>query len=463
MSGSLKTVKEKALHINLDPTCYGAIVEIGAGQEVARQFFSVGAAAGTVAKTMSAYDMQISDDIYGKADRYVGRNRLLQMLEHEYSTLLQRLSATRPQSRFFSYAATVTARNYRGDNECHGWIGLRWQQSDGGAHSDILMHVRMLDNTNAAQSDALGRLGVNLIYAAYYLSADPRKVIASLLDDIGQDRIEIDLIHFEGALFATIDNRLMNLQLIHSWTTRAVMFDKDGCSIVPRDALYKRPVLVTRGSFKPPTKVHVDMSLFGMEQFCTLQKVDSDSVVRLAEITLSELVTGGKVEDGDFISRVDLLIQQGYTVLVSDYVRFFRLRSWLRQYTANQIGIVLSVLDFNYLFDASFYEGLEGGILEAMGKLFPDNTHVYVYPAIIDGRFVDLHNVSIDAKQQRLLQYLIENELLVAFVRYRIENLHISARHVWQQIADGPGSWEQACTTEVVASIKAKGLFGYPL
>lgn len=463
MSSPLKTVKEKALYINLDPSCYGAIVEIGAGQEVARQFFSVGAAAGTVAKTMSAYDMQISDDIYGKADRYVGRNRLLQMLQHEYSTLLQRLSATRPQTRFFSYAATVTARNYRGDNECHGWIGLRWQHAEAADYSEILLHVRMLDNTNALQSDALGRLGVNLIYGAYYLDADPRKIIASLLDDVGQDRLEIDLIHFEGALFADVDNRLMNLQLIHAWATRAVMFDRSGCSIVPRDALYKRPVLVTRGSFKPPTKVHADMSSYGIEQFCAVQQVDANNVVRLAEITLSELVTGGKVEDSDFISRVDLLTQQGYTVLISDYVRFFRLRSWLRQYTVNQIGIVLSVLDFNYLFDASFYEGLEGGILEAMGKLFPDNTHVYVYPAIIDGCFVDLHNVTIDAKQQRLLQYLIENQLLVPFLRYRIENLHISARQVWQQIAAGAGSWEQACTADVVALIKAKGLFGYPV
>ncbi len=462
MSPKSQTTHEKTLQLNLDDSFYGTIVEIGAGQEVARRFFKAGAAAGTVAKTMSAYDMQISDDIYGKADRYVGRTRLLQMFSHEYDHLIERLADCRPESQFFSYAATVTARNYKGTNECHGWVGVRLQYEVGGPPSDIIMHVRMLDNTNAAQADALGILGINLIHSACYLADDPKQLISALAHNIEQDRIEVDLIDFSGPKFADVDNRLMNLQLIHAWLTRAVMFDQTGGSVVPRDRLYKKPVLVTRGSFKPPTKVHADMNEFGMQQFSTVQQVEDDRVVQLAEITLSELVSGGKVEDEDFISRVDLLTSLGYTVLVSDYVRFFRLRSWLRQYTADQIGIVLSVLDFFYLFDKSYYEGLEGGILEAMGKLFPDNTHVYVYPAIINGQFVDLTNIKVEASEQLLLQYLIHNNLLVPFNKYRIENLHISAREIIKQIPKGDGPWEQACIPEVVKQIKQQGLFAYP-
>lgn len=457
-----QTTHEKALQINLDESIYGSIVEIGAGQEVARQFFAAGAAAGTVAKTMSAYDMKMSDEIYGKADRYVGRNRLKQMLDHEYALLVDRLALARPNTRFFSYAATVTARSFKGGNECHGWIGFRCQFRVGGPVNDVLMHVRMLDTTSAAQADALGILGVNIIHGTHTYFHAPKEIIARLLDNIGQDRIEIDLIHFSGEDYGGVDNRLMNLQLIHAWLTRAVMFDEQGQPVVPREKIYKKPVLVTRGSFKPPTKLHADMGSFGMAQFSELQAVDANEVLSMAELTTAELITGGAVDDEDFIARVDLLTGRGTVVLVSDYLRFFRLRSWLRQYTSNQIGIVLSVLDFNYLFDPSFYEGLEGGILEAMGKLFPDNTHVYVYPAIIDGQFVDLHSVTVAPEQQLLLDYLIANQQLVAFKRYRIEHLHISARELIKQIPHGDSGWEAGCNPDVVEAIKTRGLFGYP-
>jgi hypothetical protein len=455
------TTIEKALQVNLDEKCYGTIVEIGAGQEVARLFFKAGAAAGTVAKTMSAYDMQISDDIYGKADRYVGKTRLLQMLNHEHTRLLDRLSSIKPKACFFSYAATVTARNYTGSNECHGWIGLRFQQTPGGESSDIILHVRMLDDTYAQQADALGILGINLIHSATHRLLNPKEIIDTLSDNLGSDRIEVDLIHFEGSAFSETDNRLMNLQLIRSWLTRAVMFDESGASVVPRDKLYKKPILVMRGSYKPPTRLHADMRQFGDTQFKQEQAVDADNVVHLAEITMSELVGGGELENEDFISRVDLLTSQGYNVLISDYVRFFRLRSWLRNHTNNHIGITLSVLDFNYLFDEEYYRGIEGGILEAMGKLFPDNTHVYVYPAIIDGQFIDLHSVSVSDDHKLLLQYLIHGNKLKAYKQYNINNLHISARSLFKQIPEGSGKWEKACLPEISEAIKARGLFGF--
>lgn len=454
---------QKALTINLDDGKYGTLVEIGAGQEVARQFFAAGAAAGTVAKTMSAYDMQISDEIYGKAGRYVSRERLEQMLKKEFDLVVERLTASRDSATtFFSYAATVSALNYAKDNECHGWIGLRLQLRPGEEPSSVIMHVRMLDMDNAKQAEALGRLGVNLIYGAYYQTTNPKQIIESLLDNIGQDRIEVDLIHFEGPAFSHVENRLMNLHLIRSWLTRAVMFDSDGRSVPPRDMLYKRPVMVMRGSYAPPTKVHADMAYAGLQQFYELDGVNDDTVVPLAELTMAELVAGGKVDDSDFLSRVDLLAGLGYTVLISDYVRFFSLRSWLRRYTHNDIGIVLSVLDFSYLFDEKYYEGLEGGILEAMGKLFPDNTHVYVYPARVDGALRTLNDAPVEEKQRLLLEYLIANGLLVPCKSYNEENLHISAREIIKQIPKGDGEWEQQLHERVVSDIKTRKLFGYP-
>ena len=270
-----KLTQEKALELNLDNTIYGTVVEIGAGQETARQFFTAGAAAGSIAKTMSAYDMKVSDDIYGKVGRYVSRERCEQMMQIEHELLVSRLDGEREvDSRFFSYAATVTARSYSQKNECHGWIGVRRQLNANEPASEIVLHVRMLDDTNTEQSEALGILGINLVHAAYHLADDPKAIIQSLQDGMGADkRIEIDLINFSGHGFETVENRLMNLHLIRSWHCRAVMFDKEGLSIVPASALRKRDPIVIRGSFKPPTKVHMDMkaaaikAVFG-RRFC---------------------------------------------------------------------------------------------------------------------------------------------------------------------------------------------------
>lgn len=454
---------QKALTINLDPDKYGTVVEIGAGQEVARNFFSAGAAAGTIAKTMSAYDMQVSDEIYGRAKRYVGRERLEQMLAKEYDLLIRRLTDVRSkETTYFAYAATVAAKSYGKESECHAWVGVRLQLRPGEAPNDIILHVRMLDQENAAQSEALGILGVNLIFGAFYHSQKPKEIIRGLLDNIGQDRLDIDLIHFAGPAFPFVDNRLMNLQLIHNWCTRAVMFTADGVSVPPREVLYRKPVMVIRGSFKPVTKVHIDMTLSGLDQFLGVAGVDKDNTVTLAEITMAELVSGQNTHDPDFLSRVELLNAMGYAVLVSDYLRFFKLRSWLRQFTQNPIGIVLSVLDFDYLFDQQFYEGLEGGIMEAMGKLFPDNTHVYVYPARVKGDLVTLENVKVPEQHHYLLKYLVANDRLVPAEVINEEHLHISARELSQQIPQGHGDWEAGVPEKALQKIFDDRLFGYP-
>lgn len=460
------TTDHKALAINLDRYKYGSIVEIGAGQEVARRFFSVGAAAGTIAKTMSAYDMAVSDDIYGHVDRYVSRSRLLQMLEKEFTQVVERLAHVRARNTtFFAYAATVTARSFKQKNECHGWVGIRLQLHPGARPSDVVLHVRMLDQDNAQQSEALGILGVNLIYGAFMHHQNPEWVVEGLADGLGSDRIEVDLIHFSGPYFEEVENRLMNLHLIRSWLTRAVVFNPAGEVVVPGELFYRKPVMVMRGNFKPVTLVNVDMMSAGLKQFSQLAAVNENEILSLAEITMNSLVSGDNVDGADFLARIDLLSSQGYTVMISDYVRFFRLRAYLRRYTQKPIGIVLSVRDFDFLFDEKYYEGLEGGILEAFGKLFPDNTHVYVYPSRPrhgDAKaLVTLDNVEVPANLRHLLAFLEENQKLIAVRPHDDSHLHIDVTEVLSGLRRGRGEWEQHVPEAVAARIMESRLLGF--
>ncbi|MCK9505770.1 MAG: hypothetical protein M0Q95_16530 [Porticoccaceae bacterium] len=451
------STEQKALTINLDEQRYGTIVEIGAGQEVARQFFSAGAAAGTIAKTSSAYDMQISDAIYGKAERYVSRERVCQMMDHEFQLLLERLAHRRSRNTtYFCYAATVTAKSYKQSSECHGWVGIKLQMYPGAPPSEIVLHVRMMDETNRLQSEALGILGVNLIYGAFYFPMKPKQLIEGLLDNLEQGRIEIDLINFTGPYFEEVDQRLMNLHLVRSWCCRAVMFDADNQPVVPGEVLRKKNTLVLRGSFRVPTKVHADMMEGALRQFVENEPISRDDITTLAEITMAELASDKDEADRGFLDRVDLLTALGYNVLVSDYLRFFRLRSWIRRYTSNTIGIVLSVLDFGQLFDLRYYEGLEGGILEAMGKLFSDNTHVYVYPAIIDGQLVDLDNVQVPENLSHLLRHLVANQAMVPAHYYREEHLHISPSETLRLLEVDDPVWQENVPDAVAEAIKQR-------
>src|SRR5688572_20022702 len=245
---------QKALQINLDQTKYGTFSEIGAGQEVARWFFRVGGASGTIAKTISAYDMTISDAIYGHSERYVSRQRLYSMLDHEFGLLSERLKQKRGSTtKFFVFANTCAARSYTRRDETHGWMGVRFQTHPGAEPSDIFIHVRMWDRENLQQQEALGILGVNLIHAALYLFRDPQAVVSALLDNVGSDRVEVDYVKFSGAEFGAVDNRLLALQLVEHGLTNATMFLPNGELVQPADALYHKCILVERGSFRPLT------------------------------------------------------------------------------------------------------------------------------------------------------------------------------------------------------------------
>ncbi|MQY51397.1 TonB-dependent receptor [Rhodocyclus tenuis] len=459
------TTDQKALTVNLDRYKYGSIVEIGAGQEVARRFFQAGAAAGTVAKTMSAYDMAVSDDIYGQVDRYVSRARLVQMLDKEFTQVVARLAHVRPKNTtFFAYAATVTARSFKQKNECHGWVGIRLQLHPGAEPSDVILHVRMLDHENTQQCEALGILGVNLIHGAFFHHDHPEWIVEGLADGLGSERIEVDLIDFSGPYFEEVENRLMNLHLIRSWLTRAVIFNPAGEVVVPGELFHRKPVMVMRGSFKPVTCVNIDMMAAGQRQFGQLAEVSDKEIVSLAEITMNSLISGDNVDGADFLARIDLLASQGFTVMISDYLRFFRLRAYLRRYTQKPIGIVLSVRDFNSLFNEKYYEGLEGGILEAFGKLFPDRTHVYVYPARAssgDATLITLDNVQVPPKLRYLLAHLVENNKLLAVHPLDDSRLHIDATEVQASLRRGRGEWENDVPEAVAKRIIEARLLGY--
>ncbi|WP_076420570.1 MULTISPECIES: nicotinate-nucleotide adenylyltransferase [Colwelliaceae] len=463
---SSRTTSNKALRLNLDEKKYGTIVEIGAGQEVARQFFLAGAAAGTIAKTMSAYDMKFSDAIYGVQEdrRYVSKARVKAMMAQEFDLVVDRVGDIRSKSsRYFSYAATVAAKSFNRKNECHAWCGVRVQMYPGAEPSTITIHVRMHDDTAEAQQQALGDLGVNLIYAAYYYFENPKNIIDSLSDNIGKDRIEIDAIEFEGPYFEDIDNRAINLHLIRSWKTRAIMFKPDGSVTVPADMLYKKNVLTIRGSFKPATKLNVDMIEQGTKSFNAINGLDGKSTIAIAEISLNDLHgNDAKVPEADIIARVQLLNALGYSVMISDYTRYFSLRAYFRQYTQLQIGIVVGMMNMRQIFDEEFYRGVEGGILEAFGKLFPDNTRIFVYPELENGEeLVDFTQVKVPAHLRFLYQHLLENHFISGIECSDKKLLKIYSREALKQISAGKSGWEDNVPEAIVKEIKEKKLLGY--
>lgn len=456
----------KALEINLDNCKYGTIVEIGAGQEVARNFFRAGGAAGTVAKTMSAYDMQVSDDIYGAEEtkRYVSRSRLIKMLDKEYTAVTDLLTPSRPKNTtFFSYAATVTAKSYLQKRECHGWVGIRLQLYREATPSDIILHVRMLDDDGSSQQEALGVLGVNLIHAAFNYFTKPKEIIEALLDDIGNKRLEIDMIHFSGPYFEEIENRLMNLHLIHSNLTHAIMFNPQGEVEIPSELLYKKNVLVTRGSFTPLTKVHLDMTKCGEQHFSQIESINSERTLVLAELTMASLTVGNKIDDADFLARVDMLNTQGYTVMISNYLRYFRLRAYFRRYTKLQIGIIVGISNLELIFDEEYYEGLEGGILEAFAKLFPDNTRLYIYPTKDPEtkELITADNFQPLEKLKYLYRHFLDNDYLVGLDGVDESLLETNLAQILLDIKKGRGDWEEHVPESITEMIVNKKLLGF--
>src|SRR6059036_4239739 len=387
----------KAFQINLDRQKYGTFAEIGAGQEVARRFFHVGGAAGTIAKTMSAYDMTFSDAIYGPADRYVSRVRLNTMLDHEYDLLIERLDEQfGAEKTFFVFADTVAARSFKERNESHGWLGVRFQSHPRAQPNQIIIHVRMLDEANVEQQEALGVIGVNLLHGAFY-HRQPEKLISSLQENLPAGRLEVDMIKFSGPLFQKVDNRLMSLQLVSQGLTNAVMFKADGETVQPAEVFYKKAILVERGSFRPVTYATNDMLDGARRVFLKQCDCSEEEVVVLMEMTLENLLADGQVDHADFLARVDILGALGRTVLISRFREYYRLAGYLFRYTTRAIGLVMGVPSLIEIFNEKYYASLEGGILEALGRMFKGGLKLYVYPMFNEptGKIVTAKEVKV--------------------------------------------------------------------
>lgn len=484
----LLTTNRKALTINLDEPKYGTFAEIGAGQEVARIFFQAGGAAGTVAKSMSAYDMTFSDAIYGKAPRYVSRERLGLMLDHEYTLLLERLDEKRGDTTtFFAFADTVAARNYKGTNECHGWMGLRFQTEPHGPSSEIMMHVRMWDKDNVLQQQALGIVGTNLIYGAFYYAKDPEKLIRSLLDNVGPERIEVDMLKMSGPAFEHVDNRLMSLYLVRHKLTNAVMFGTAGEVLQPSEVLYKKAVLVERGGFRPVTHVNVDMLNCACAQFMQEPQVKGKDLLVLMEITMNNLLSAGELDAQDFLSRVDLLGDIGFTVLISNYSEYYRLTTYFRRYTQEMIGVAMGINNLLEVFNEKYYESLPGGILENFGRLFRNAVKLYIYPmqqhayerylatdrpadvatpaagsSFAANVLINAKNLQVESHLTNLYAHLLENHYIECIVGFDRSVLGILSRDVLRRIQENDPTWETMVPPPVASAIKKRGLFGHP-
>lgn len=456
---------QKALKINLDPRWYGTFAEIGAGQEVVRWFFRVGGAAGTVAKSMSAYDMTVSDAIYGSGDRYVSQSRCQAMLDREYGLNIERLGTQRGETTaFFAFADTVVARSYKGGNECHGWMGLKFQSRPHDEPSQIMIHVRMLDSEASLQQEALGIVGVNLLCGCFFLHHEPESLVESLLDKLTTGRIEIDMIKFEGIEFRSVDNRLMALKLVQLGLSGAAMFGANGEVLQPSDVLYKKAVLVERGSFRPPTHVNFDMLECALKKFTCDPSVADKEVLPIFELTMRNLLAGGRdVDRRDFLARVDLLAACGMTVLISDYFEYYRLAAYLSWRTKERIGIVMGVPSLIELFDEKYYTALPGGILESFGRLFKHNLKLYVYPLFDEatGNIITKDTMQVAPELEKLYGYLADRGSFVGLDNYNPDVINIFSRDLLAKISAGDSSWESGVPQEVAELIRMRRFFGY--
>jgi hypothetical protein len=454
---------QKAIQINLDNSKYGTFAEIGAGQEVARWFFRVGGAAGTIAKSISAYDMTVSDAIYGASGRYVSRQRLETMLTYEYGLMTERLAAERGgNTRFFVFADTVAAKSFTRQDNWHGWMGIRFQASPGSQPSQIILHLGLLDRETVLQQEAIGIVGVNLIHSALY-EADPVAAVKQLLDGLSAERIEVDLIEFSGPAYSGVDNRLLILELVHCGLTNAAMFMPDGRVVQAAEAFYKRAILVLRGSFRPVTNVAVDMLHCALALFQQEPANQGEEVLVVTEMTLRNVQKGNIIDNRDFLDRVDLLRTLDRPVLISNFGEFYRLANYLQRFTTKLIGLVMGVPTLRALFDENYYTHLAGGILESFGRMFKNDLKLYVYPQldVQTGSIVTARELRVAPKLQHLYNFLIENGHIEPIGNYKPEYLSILSADVYRRLQEGDPTWVDEVPPNVALLICQRHLMGY--
>ena len=461
----IPSIKDKALRINLNENIYGTFSEIGAGQETVRHFFRAGGSSGTIAKAMSAYDKDFSDSIYGEErdGRYVTESRLKKMLSHEVDLIEKRLKREKhPSKMFFSYANTVATIDFAKQFKGHGWVGISFQMEPNEGYNDIILHIRFKETDVHLQQETLGILGVNLIYGAFYKHEKPRNILKYLYDHLDKDRLEIDTINFSGPRFAQVDNRLMSLQLVKNGMTDAVMFNPNGKNILPAAHLYKKNILALRGSFRPVTKVNMDMYEKSLKMFLKQNRVDPNNTLAVFEITLSNLRSDGEIDEKDFLDRAELLCSLGQTVMISNFQEYYKVVEYFSNYTKARMGLAMGVNNLVDIFDEKYYRHLSGGILEAFGKLFYRDMKVFLYPMLNEEGIVsNSHNLQVHPRTKELYKFFKFNGKVLDIEDYDPENLEVFSREVLKMISKGKEGWEKMLPTGIAELIKKDRLFGY--
>jgi hypothetical protein len=462
---TLLSFSDKALKVNLNNNIYGTFSEIGAGQETVRHFFRAGGSSKTIAKAMSAYDKDFSDSIYGEEEfkRYVTEGRLRKMLMHEKRLIEERLDRKKhPEKLFFSFANTVATIDFEKKNKGHGWVGITFQLHPNDAYNEIILHINFLENDSKLQQETLGNLGVNLIYGAFYYHHNPLRLLQSLYDHIGKDQIEIDTINFSGPQFKDVDNRLMSLYLVKNGMTKAVLFNANGQNVFPADLLYGKNILALRGSFRPVTKVNMCMYTKSLHKFVnTVPHITAKNSQVIFEITLSNLLSDGDIDEQDFLDRADLLCDLGQTVMISNFPEYYKLIDYLSSYPIKKIGLVLGVPSLHEIFEEKFYSNLSGGTLEALGKLFYKDLDIFLYPMLNEetNEIINAEKFKLKSKMQALYNLFLSENRIIDIEDYEIDHLRIKSRKVLQMIKNNESGWENMLPEGIAEIIKSKKLF----
>ena len=460
----IPALADKALRINLNKNIYGTFSEIGAGQETVRHFFRAGGSSGTIAKAMSAYDKDYSDAIYGVEDdgRYVTESRLRKMLTHETRLMEERLNREKhPEKLFFSYANTVATIDFAKQFKGHGWVGIKFQIEPNAEYNEIILHIRFKENDSKLQQETLGILGVNLIYGAFYKYNDPKRLLRYLYDHLDKDQLEIDTINFSGPQFKEVDNRLMSLQLVKNGMTEAVMFGPDGKNVLPAAVLYKKNILALRGSFRPVTKVNMDMYEKSLEMFVQEKKVEKGNTLVVFEITLSNLRSEGEIDERDFMDRAELLCSLGQTVMISNFQEYYKVVEYFSEYTKARMGLAMGVSNLIDIFDEKYYRHLSGGILEAFGKLFYRDLKVFLYPMEENGEIINSQNLKVHPRMKELYKFFAYNGKVLDITDFDKDHLKIFSREVLKMISKEKEGWEEMLPEGIAEVIKKNHLFGY--
>ncbi len=450
--------QEKVLKMNLDPSFYGSFAEIGAGQETANWFFRTSGTAGTVAKTISAYDMTVSDALYGQAHRYVSEERLIQMMDYEYNQLLDRLTKKRGQNTcFFAFCSTVKSKGYRDTGPWSAWIGVRFQLRPGNPPSDLILHVQLNVADGDKQKEVLGIIGVNILHAIFYKRDRLEDFVPSLGENVNRLHFEIDMVRFSGHGFKMFDNRILALHLVQSGLAQSSIFCPDGTVAQPADLLYKRPIVLLRGSFMPLCKIHLEMMKSVRARF--MQELTPEAQQRaidICEISLSNLLREGAVDMLDFIDRVDALAALGKTVMVTNIFRFHKLSTLLDNYTKEPIAIALSIGLLNELFKEKWAGDSPGGIFLNVAQTFLNKTKLYVTPWINrnSGEFVTANTYRAPEDYKYLYRHLLKAGSIVEVPYFNGTLLMQTPRDIIKMILSGGDEWREYVPVEAERMIE---------